>query len=267
MPHPAPIDALVLDMDGVLYVGDRLVPGADRALAWLRERGVPFRFITNTTTRTPAQLMEKLDRLGLAAAPDEVFTALSATCQYLRRQGHPSVYPLVGERVKALFDDFPRSDDAPDYVVIGDIGAAWDYGILNRVFNMIMAGAGLICMHRNRYWQTEEGLQMDIGAFVAALEYVTGKEAIVIGKPAPEFFRLALASMDAQAESAAIVGDDIESDIGGGQAAGLQGILVRTGKFRESALADAAVRPDLVIDSIAELPAKLSRIGRGGSGG
>jgi HAD superfamily hydrolase (TIGR01458 family) len=260
MSRTTPIDALVLDLDGVLYVGDTAVPGADRALAWLRERKIPFRFITNTTTRTPGELLEKLERLGLPAAPDEVFTALSATCQYLRQQGRPSVYPLVGERVKSLFEDFPQSDEAPDFVVIGDIGAAWDYETLNRVFNMIMAGAGLICMHRNRYWQTEDGLRMDIGAFVAALEYVTGKEAIVIGKPAPDFFRLVLASLGTQAERTAIVGDDIESDVGGGQAAGLKGILVRTGKFRESALASSSVQPDLVIDSIAELPAQLANI-------
>lgn len=248
------IEALILDMDGVFYVGEKLLPGAVETLDWIRDQAIPFRFITNTTTRTPTELMEKLGRLGLKAEPDEIFSALSATRRYLELRGKPSCYLLVRESVKALFSDFREDDRHPDFVVIGDIGAAWDYETLNRVFNMIMEGAKLICMHRNKYWQTEEGLRMDIGAFVAALEYVTGKEAIVIGKPSSSFFQLAIDALGCAAGNTAIVGDDIEVDVGGGQASHLQGILVRTGKFRETALANSSVRPDYIIDSIAGLP-------------
>lgn len=258
MTSPDSIQALVLDMDGVFYIGDRLIPGANETLAWLRRHDIPFRFITNTTTRTPEELLEKLARLGMQAQPEEMFTALSATRRFLKRRGSPRVYLLVRESVKSLFAEFEEDSINPDFVVIGDIGAAWDYETLNQVFNMVMGGAKLLCMHRNRYWQTEEGLRMDIGAFVAALEYVTGKQAIVIGKPAPAFFQLALDSLGVAAEDAAIVGDDIESDIGGGQASHLQGILVRTGKFREESLAASSVHPDFLIESIADLPDLLS---------
>ena len=258
-------DALLLDMDGVLYIGERTIPGAAETLAWLRESSIPFRFITNTTTRTPDELIAALERLGLDARAEELFTALSATRRYLERRGNPSLYLLVRDSVKPLFARFEHDDVAPDYVVIGDIGAAWDYDTLNRVFNMIMNGAGLICMHRNKFWQTEQGLRMDIGAFVAALEYVTGKAAIVIGKPSSAFFGLALDSLGSDAERTAIVGDDIESDIGGGQAAHLHGVLVRTGKFRESVLAGSSVKPDYVIDSIADLPALLGGSRAGGA--
>ena len=258
MQGPLAPDALILDMDGVLYVGDTVIPGALATLSWLREQQIPFRFITNTTTRTPDELIEKLHRLGLEAAPEEIFTALSATRRYLAERGNPSLFLLVREQVKRMFSDFREDDVNPDYVVIGDIGAAWDYDVLNRVFNMIMEGSGLICTHRNKFWQTEEGLRMDIGAFVAALEYVTDKKAIVIGKPASTFFQMALSSLDADAPKTAIVGDDIESDVGGGQAAGLQGILVRTGKFRETSLQRSSVRPDHIINSIADLPALLT---------
>jgi len=262
MANPLPIEALVLDMDGVFYVGEEPIDGAARTLAWIREAGIPFRFITNTTTRTPDELVEKLDRLGLHTEPGEIFSALTATHRYLMRRGKPSCYLLVREAVKSLFSEFEENDRDPDYVVIGDIGAAWDYETLNRVFNMIMGGARLICMHRNKYWQTGEGLRMDIGAFVAALEYVTGKDAIVIGKPSPAFFQLAIDALGCATEKTAIVGDDIESDIGGGQAAHLQGILVRTGKFREAVMLNSPVKPDHVIDSIAGLPALL----QGGAG-
>lgn len=251
------VHALLLDMDGVFYVGDQLIDGANGVLAALRNRKIPFRFITNTTTRTPAELVSKLDKLGLTAQPDEIFTAVSATERFLAKRGKPSCYLLLRESVKECFRDYPFNDQNPDFVIIGDIGGTWDYATLNRVFNMLMNGSKLICMHRNKYFQTEEGLQMDIGAFVAALEHVSNVQAVVIGKPAPAFFQMALDSLGVEPEQAAIIGDDIESDIGGGQAVGLQGILVKTGKYRDHLVAQSSVKPDCVIESIAALPELL----------
>jgi HAD superfamily hydrolase (TIGR01458 family) len=164
----------------------------------------------------------------------------------------------VRDSVKARFNQFDLNDVDPNYVVIGDIGAKWDYETLNQVFKMLMNGSKLICMHRNKYWQVEDGLRMDIGAFVAALEYVSSKKAIVIGKPAPAFFQMALGSLDLSAEQVAIVGDDIESDVGGGQAVNMQGVLVKTGKYREAIARQSSVHPDFLIDSIAELSGLLN---------
>jgi ribonucleotide monophosphatase NagD (HAD superfamily) len=121
----------------------------------------------------------------------------------------------------------------------------------------MMQGGRLIAAHRNRCWQTEAGLSMDLGGLVAALEYCSGQRAWVAGKPAPDFFRLALRDMGLEPGQAAIVGDDIDADIGGGQAVGLVGILVRTGKFREAYAQAAPVRPDWVIDSVCALPGLL----------
>lgn len=250
---------LLLDMDGVFYVGDTLLEGARETLTKLRQQEIPFRFITNTTTRSPASLLEKLHTLGLPAEEGDLFTAITATRDYLKRRGRPVCHFLVRDAIRPCFSEFDQNDHDPDYVIIGDIGAAWDYDTLNALFNMLMRGARLLCMHRNRYWQDDEGLRMDIGAFVAALEYVTGQQAVVIGKPSPAFFQTALASLGLPAESVAIVGDDIESDIGGGQSAGLQGILVKTGKYREELVKRSSVRPDTVIDSIAGLPDFLQR--------
>ncbi len=255
------INGLLLDMDGVIYIGDRLVDGATETLSFLRESGIPFKFITNTTTRTPDELNQKLERMGIDVKPDEVFTAVSATLQYLKARGRPSCYLLLREGIKPLFNEFPEDSTAPDFVVIGDIGASWNYQTLNSVFNMLMRGSRLICMHRNKYWQGESGLLMDIGAFVAALEYVSGKEALVIGKPAPAFFQQAIEALERDRDEVAIVGDDIDSDIGGGQASRIKGILVKTGKYRDALAAHSSVKPDFTIESIADLPDLLKSRG------
>ncbi len=246
------IKGVLLDLDGVFYVGERAIEGGQASLQWLREHAIPFRFITNTTTRSPASLLEKLEKFGLHAKASDVFTAVSATVSYLENAGANSVHLLVRDEVKPAFKAFKQSD-SPDFVVIGDIGARWHYDELNQVFNMLMEGATLLTMHKNKYWQGENGLLMDIGAFVAALEYVSGQEAIVVGKPNGAFFSLACQSMGLANHDVAIIGDDIESDIGGGRTAGLRSALVKTGKYRARTLAETKVRPDWVIDSIADI--------------
>lgn len=251
------INGLVLDMDGVLYIDDAAIPGANATIRWLRENGRPFRFITNTSTRPPDELQHKMRALGLDVHDDEIFSAVSATCTYLEQAGTPRCHLLVADAVMECFEKFPRDDQRPDFVVVGDIGERWSYALLNEVFGMLMRGARLVCMHRNKYWETAQGLKMDIGAFVAGLEYVSGTQAIVIGKPSWDFFRLTVQSLGLTANKVAIVGDDIETDIGGGQAVGLRGILVKTGKYREELVSRSSVRPDHVIASIAELPALL----------
>ncbi|MFN3919252.1 MAG: HAD hydrolase-like protein [Methylohalobius sp.] len=161
---------------------------------------------------------------------------------------------MLAEDVKRDFLGVRQSDAQADYVVAGDIGESWSYAVLNRAFRLLFEGAELLAVHKNRFWETEEGLKMDLGGFVAALEYASGKSAKTLGKPAPDFFRLALQDIGLAPEQVAIVGDDIDTDVGGGQAAGLLGILVRTGKYRESYVRASSVRPDLVIDSIRDLP-------------
>jgi HAD superfamily hydrolase (TIGR01458 family) len=187
-----------------------------------------------------------------------ILSAVSATREYLRSQGRPSVHLLIRESARAEFAEFPQDAATPDYVVVGDIGAAWNYALLNQVFNELMNGAELIAMHMNKYWQTERGLQMDIGAFVAGLEFVTGKQARIIGKPSQEIFLLATAALGLQPEQVLVIGDDIENDVGGGQAAGLLAALVKTGKYREELARRSEITPDAVLESVAELPALLT---------
>ncbi|MEZ5489422.1 MAG: TIGR01458 family HAD-type hydrolase [Gammaproteobacteria bacterium] len=256
--EPETVKGILFDLDGVLYVGDRAITGARETLQWLKDRDIPFRFITNTSTRTAADLADKLRNMGFDIEAGQIFSAVSATRDYLARAGTPSLHLLIRDSVKAEFAQFPQQPAKPDYVVVGDIGAAWDYQLLNQVFNELMEGAELIAMHMNKYWQTEQGLQMDIGAFVAGLEFVTGKQAAIIGKPSQDFFHLAVATLGLRPEQVLVVGDDIENDVGGAQAAGLKAVLVKTGKYREELARRSEVSPNAVIDSIADLPALLN---------
>ena len=252
------IEGVLFDLDGVLYVGGQVIPGAQQALSWLQQHTIPCRFITNTSTKTAAAVAAKLKQLGFNIEDEQIFSAVSATRDFLRRQGSPSVHLLIRESARAEFAEFDQDPEQPDYVVVGDIGAAWNYELLNRVFRELMGGAELVAMHKNKYWQTETGLQMDIGAFVAGLEFVTSKQATIIGKPASDFFHLATASLGLAPDRVLIVGDDIENDIGGGQASGLVGALVRTGKYRDEVARHSSVVPDFLIDSIADLPVLLA---------
>jgi HAD superfamily hydrolase (TIGR01458 family) len=248
-------DGLLLDIDGVLAVSWEPIAGAVDALAELRNLGIPFRLITNTTTHTRSALAETLRQAGFDVDPQEVVTAVGATAAHLKAH-HP------GARVFVLSDGDPRADlegvelvpvaDA-DVIVIGGAGPDFSYDAMNRVFRRLQDGAALVGMHRNLYWRTSEGLELDGGAFIAGLEEASGVKATICGKPAPAFFASALALLGATPEGAAMVGDDIVNDVLGAQAAGLTGILVRTGKFREADLEKGA--PDLVLDSIVDLPA------------
>lgn len=256
----ARIDAVLLDIDGVLVVSWEPLPGAIETIEWLRAREVPFRLITNTTTHTRAKLARTLTDAGIAVLPEEVFTAVVATATYLR-DAHP------GARVFVLSDGDARADlqgielvegDA-DVVVLGGAYDGFDYTTMNRVFRMLMDGADLVAMHRNLYWRTNEGWQLDGGAYVAALEEATGRPAVVCGKPASAYFASALEQVGLPAERTAMVGDDVVNDVRGAQAAGLTGVLVRTGKFRQEDLEGGAeVEPDVVIDSIAGVPELLA---------
>jgi HAD superfamily hydrolase (TIGR01458 family) len=142
-------------------------------------------------------------------------------------------------------------------VVLGDLGEAGNYETLNRVFRQVSAGAELIALQKNRYWETADGLSLDAGPFVAAIEYASGREAVVVGKPAPPFFELALGDLGVDPGRTAMVGDDVEADIGGAMEAGLPGVLVRTGKFREDRVRESGIEPTATVDSIAEVPALL----------
>ncbi len=252
------ISGLLLDLDGVFYIGHQLIDGAIEAIEFLRQHNIPRLYITNTTTRSQKALFEKMQDLGLPIDQEEILSAPQAALDYLKQQKIDSAYLLLRDEVKADFQTIEQKSAQPQAVVIGDIGSRWRYALLNQAFLYLMDGAQLIALHKNKFWQAEEGLRLDIGAFVAGLEYATDTQAIIIGKPSPAFFEQAVHRLGLPKNRIAMLGDDIDTDVGGAQAFGLQGILVKTGKYRASYAQASGITPDAQLESIADLPALLT---------
>jgi len=254
--------AFLFDLDGTLYTNSGPVPGAPEALDRLRQGEVPFRLVTNTTSRSRALLVQRLTGYGFTVSVEELFTATRAGADVARRAGYHTVAPFLPEAALADLDALSLSGgtsgrpagDTPDAVLIGDLGERWSYALLQEAFEYLMSGAALIALSRDRYWLRDGRLALDAGPFVAGLEFAVGKSATVAGKPSAAFYAAALQSMGCDAsQPAAMVGDDLWSDVEGAQRAGLQGWLVRTGKYRESALTASGISPDRILDSVAAL--------------
>ena len=254
------VEGVLLDIDGVLTVDWQALPGAADAVSALREAGLPFRFLTNTTSRTRVALARALAGAGIACDVDEIVSAPVATAAHLRVH-HPGrrCWILTNGDVRADMegvDVVDRPEDA-EVVVVGGAGPVFTYDVLDRAFRQILAGAAFVVMHRNLTWRVADGLALDSGAFVLGLEAASGVSPTVVGKPSPPFFAAATEELGVPASRVVMVGDDVEADVRGAQAAGLRRVLVRTGKFRPADLDRDDVTPDAVLGSVAELPAWL----------
>lgn len=245
------VRGVLLDLDGTLYVGGEPVPGARDAVERLKDSGIVLRYVTNTTRKPRRWVREHLLSLGFRVEEHEIFTPARAAAGKI---GGRSCFALADESVLEDLAGVVFTGDHPDYVLVGDLGEDFTYGRLDAAFRCLMEGAELLALQKNRYWRTESGLSLDAGPFVAALEYASGKQAVVVGKPEESFFRIALEDLGLAAHEVAMVGDDAEVDVAGAKQAGLSGIQVRTGKWRPDAEAAGA---DLVLDSIADLPGAL----------
>lgn len=252
------IKGVLFDLDGVFYVGNQLVSGGNETLSWLRSQGIGYRFVTNNTTLSRSALVAKLQHLGLDISENELLSANFAGVLQLQKMGLNRCRLILAEAAQA---DYPPSiDEKPEAIVIGDIGNDWDYDLLNTLMNQILEGAELIALHKGRYFQTEKGLMLDSGAFVAALEHATGKKAHVVGKPNPAFFEMGSALLDASTNELVMVGDDLINDIEGAQNTGYHAVLVQTGKYRKAIVEQSEIIPDGIITSVAALPNYLSSL-------
>lgn len=260
MAPPAPGTGILLDIDGVLYVGDTPVDGAIDALARLRAGAHGVALVTNTTSRPRRVIGEHLRTLGFPVADEDIHTPATIAVAHARERGYRRVGLVVGDALLEDLEGLPAAplDGGPvDAVVLGELGDAFGPATLNPALRALMEGAELLALGHNRYFARPEGLVLDVGAWSMALEYASGREAIVLGKPSRAFFEAALDAVGVGAADAVMVGDDLEADVGGALDAGLQGVLVRTGKYREDALASSDVEPTAVLDSIADLPTWL----------
>jgi HAD superfamily hydrolase (TIGR01458 family) len=252
------MSALLIDLDGVVYQGNAAVPGAPEVLQELARRRVPHLFVTNTTSQPRAAIVEKLAGFGIGVPAERILTPPVAAVRWLERHANGAALLCVPEATRADFSELEIAESAEvaaiGSVVIGDLATEWTFERLNATFRVLMRPERPRCiaLGLTRYWRTPRGLQLDVGPFVKALEYATGREAVVLGKPSCDFFTTALDLLGARPEDTMMIGDDIVGDIDGAQRAGLRGVLVRTGKFRAADL-EGRIQPDLVLDSLAHV--------------
>jgi HAD superfamily hydrolase (TIGR01458 family) len=223
------IKGVLLDLSGTVYVDNELFPGASEAISQLRARHIPVRFITNTSRSSRRTIVQKLGEFGLAIHETEVFTAPLAIRDYLvKHQLTP--WLLVHPAIKAEFSDLVGAE--PDAVVLGDAAAAFTYASLNHAFRLLLAGARLLAVGDNRYFKERDGLSLDAGPFVTALEYAADCQALILGKPSAAFFLTAAGQLGCKTEETLMIGDDVQSDVNGALRAGMKAALVQTGKYR-----------------------------------
>ena len=259
--------SILLDVDGVLHVSGEPIPGAAEAVSELRAAGHALRFVTNNSTRPRSLLADELREMGFALENRELQTTPGAAARELEGK---RVLALVMPSIVPDLDALELVGEDPEAVLIGGCDESlepnnvFSYMNLGRAFEEISSGASFYCMHKNKWWQTSRGPMLDSGAFVAGLEYATGVEATVLGKPSPSYFAAALDALDAEPERTWLVTDDVEADIRGARLFGMRTALVRTGKFRPETLETADPAPDIVVSSLAHFPALLEEDLTGG---
>ena len=227
------IRGVLLDMAGVLYDGAQAIDGSIAAVQRLADATLPVRVITNSTRNPRRLLLKKLEAMGFGVGAGQLFTPASAARAQLMAKGHAAHF-LIHPDLAEDFDDLPEGRQGTS-VIVGDAAEHFTYGAMNSAFRVLTRGADLLALANNRSFSDANGrLSIDVGAYVAALEYASGVTATVLGKPAPGFFRAALASMDIPAAESVMIGDDAEADVAGALDAGIgRAVLVRTGKYRD----------------------------------
>ncbi|MBN3512597.1 HAD-IIA family hydrolase [Mycolicibacterium nivoides] len=267
------IGGVLFDIDGVLVTSWQPIDGAAQTLRVLAENQIARSYLTNTTTRTRAQIADLLTAAGMDVAADEVITAAALTAEYVRDR-YPGARCFlvnsgqIGEDMPGVdivySGDFtgPAAPDTPDVVLLGGAGPEYNHLTLSWVYDWMAQGVPVVAMHRSTSWTTTDGLRVDTGMYLIGMEETSGRKATAVGKPAPEGFLAAANRLGVDPDEMYMIGDDLNNDVLAAQVVGMAGVLVRTGKFRQATLdrwaADEfAMQPNYVIDSVADLPELL----------
>jgi HAD superfamily hydrolase (TIGR01458 family) len=255
----ADVELVLLDLDGTVYQGSRPVPGAAAAVAALRRAGLTLRFLTNTDSVPPAALVERLHGMGVDAADGEVLTPVALAARLFGERPDSRVLAVAAPAVRELLGEaLAGPGERPTHVLVCDPSFGACYHDLDAAFRAVLDGAELVASQVNRSVRRDDGEHLDTGGFVRLLEYAAAVQARVLGKPSPDFFRLALDTAGTAPDRTLVVGDDLAADVAGAQAVGLRAVLVRTGKGeRHGPPGGEAAEPDAVLDSVANLPALL----------
>jgi len=255
---------ILFDLDGVLYNSEEPIGGAAEVVRWAQAKGIPHLYVTNTTSCGRSELVDKLRRFGITADQGQIMTPCVAAAEWLRTRKEGKAALFLRPKALAEFVEVPclpeEAETGARYVVIGDLGDAWNYRTLNRAFRILNSDpeSELVALGMTRYYHAQDGLRLDVAPFIVALEHATGRKALVFGKPAASFFNAAAEKLRLPGTDIAMIGDSIETDVAGAQQSGMKGVLVRTGKFRQSDL-DGETAPDAILDSILDLPAWWER--------
>ena len=249
------VKAFLIDLDGVLYVGKNPIPGVKECLQQMLDQGYDYRFVSNSTRRCKSSVADRLKGLGYDISEKQIFTPPLVAIEHMKKRGKDRCYLLTTGDVYRDFENagIEVCQDEADCIIIGDAADDFTFERLNQALRMIMDGAEILALERDRYWMEPDGLVLSAGPFVAALEYASGKKAELMGKPSFQFFKMALDDLKVSPEDAAMIGDDIETDVHGAQAMGMKGILVKTGKYREGLEKSSGTLPYMVLESMAGL--------------
>lgn len=249
------VELALIDLDGTVYIGTRPVSGAVAALAQLRDIGLAVRFVTNTDSVTPGALLDRLAGIGVQATEAEVLTPVALARQLLDALETPRLLAVASPGIRELLGGFLATPgEGVTHVLVCDPSYGVTYDDLDAAFRAVRAGAELLATQVARIVRRADGEHLDTGGFVRLLEYAAGERARVLGKPSPDFFRLALETAGIAPERAVMVGDDLEADVAGAQRVGIRGVLVRTGKGAERHPGAGTATPDATIESLAVLP-------------
>jgi len=245
----------LLDMDGVIYRGSRLIDGAAEFIGLLRRRRIPFLFLTNNSQRTRRDVAHKLTRMGIPAVADDVFTCGIATARYLAERHPGGTAYVIGENglTSALFkNNYTVVDDDADFVVVGE-GRTLSFEMIEKGVRLVQKGAKLIATNLDPSCPTEAGIRPGCGAIVSMIEKATGKQAFSVGKPSPVMMRAARKQLGLTTDQTIMVGDTMETDILGGNQMGYRTVLVLSGGTAEEDLEKFAYSPDYIVPSIAHI--------------
>lgn len=252
------IKAFLIDLAGVIHVDEKLIEGAKETLEFLKKKQYKYLFISNTTQKRRISISRRLKKLDIQINKEEIFTPPIAAINKLKKEGKNKCYLLSTGDIHEDFEEngIILTNKKVDYVIVGDAAHNFSFIKMNEAFRLLLEGADLIALEKDKYYLSSDGYMLSAGPFVAALEYATGKKSLIVGKPSKYFFQLGLNKLgkDLKLEEIAMIGDDINSDIGGAQQIGIKGILVKTGKFRKVSLENSKIKPDMILDSIADLP-------------
>lgn len=248
-------EAFICDMDGVIYHGNQLLPGAVEFLKWIEETGKKFLFLTNSSERTPRELREKLIRLGVEVSEKSFYTSALATADFLATQTPAGSAYVIGEAgiINALYEaGYSMNDMNPDYVVVGDT-RKYSYHQIEHAVKLVMNGSRLIGTNSDLTGPIENGIAPATGALIAPIELSTGSKAYFVGKPNPLIMRNALKKLGVRAEAVAIIGDRMDTDIIAGVESELTTVLVLSGVTAMADLPKFAYRPNYILNGIGDV--------------